>query len=94
MLLRVGMAHSNGSGHTAGFVDHIDIDAQDFGHLPMDDAVAGVGAAAGPPDHHRGDIAFWETLWQPWPHPWSTASRTIRLTNRIFFIFIPPFRMV
>jgi hypothetical protein len=24
----------------------------------MDDAVAGIGAAAGTPDHHRGDIAF------------------------------------
>jgi hypothetical protein len=51
MLLRVGMAHSNRSGHTAGLVDHVDVDAQEFGHFGMDDAVAGVGPAAGPPNH-------------------------------------------
>ena len=58
MFFAIGMTHSNGPGHAAGLVDHVDVDAQEFGHFGVDDAVAGVGAAAGTPDHHGSDIAF------------------------------------
>jgi hypothetical protein len=87
------MAHSNRSGHAAGLVDHIDVDAQDFGHFGVDDAVAGVGPAAGAPT----TTAVILRLGNPFAAmatPVETASRTVRLTNRIFFIFIPPCRMV
>jgi hypothetical protein len=79
------MAHSNGSGHTAGFVDHIDIDAQDFGHLGMDDAVAGIGAAAGPQTTTAVILRLGNPL-AAMATPVATASNNTRQIKLIFFM--------
>ena len=50
------------TGNTTGFIDNVDVNAQDFSHFGADDAVAGIGSAAGTPDDHIGNVPFGKTL--------------------------------
>jgi hypothetical protein len=58
MFSRIAEVHTDRTGDSPGFIDHIYVNPQDFGHFSADDAVAGIGSATGSPNHDIGDVSF------------------------------------
>ena len=51
MFSRIAEVHTDRTGDAPSFIDNINVNPQDIGHFSADDAVAGIGSAAGSPNH-------------------------------------------
>ena len=59
-FLRFPTTKGTYSCNATGFVDNVDIYAQEFGHFSGYNPVAGIGPASGTPDNHAGDVSLGE----------------------------------